>query len=883
MQPFKESRFGRNESDRIGNNFSFAARDLKVLKKARKQNERHLSHRKIKMEYKDALPEPNSRPMSPVEQRTAVPPSFIDPSESDLIRYDHFAQSIDSSELEPLDTTSFDSIWSVSPLAQTYTDTQMELETEIQDDYLKATKCSIVDYILMEKSEQKRLRINIPPETLCPVTIRAPVPWRSSFQSSSDFCTENLHTTSETIQQLNDLWHNTFCDDHFVNFKDGFDSPLVPHEFIRAISDHADETRQRLVNEWIPTCADIVRDNFIKNKHQYNIQSLKSAHINSEDNSSSQTINDFFNCVASLMQLQVRNLVRDSLKLLVEFLLRYDNPVLLKDASEYDMIDYMIQPAIEIRLLTGDIGVPLFYPTLEVVKNVVANCFDYIVESGRGLPRIETILFPESVDDVPILSLSSVDIHEDWVTGLLKTADNILSQHFPNIQTYLDTYIPYADLLSGKEAEDVSLFIHNSKNVEIEDIAIRIDQIRRTRLNIQELDRDCQLGLFFIDCIQLNDDLSELTRQLENQIIQDQLDRNRELNRQINRDYEEIGRRLGKETNDTEELVETIKYLKEVITVKKDELSNRVQSSGIRLEFLILYANLQDEDYRLNSNVFGQPEHLRSTLDYNEEKFQTKKTGAENAVRQKSKTIEIELERIGRSIDGYGSEETASSDEINRHVTALQTLLEDLENVTSSIENLNFEEKLLEREETTYPDLQEHGKNLQPYTQLWETAQKWIVKSEEWLQGTFAKIDPEELTEELQTMWRLMYKLIKTFNDSPPPRRMAETVKTKIDKFKKDLPVIQALGANGMRKRHWDQIEEIVGTDIRPDEDTTLLQMLEYNLNEYIHKLEEVSASAAKEYALERTLEKMKEDWVEMEFVLLPYRDTVILCFISFF
>ena len=108
--------------------------------------------------------------------------------------------------------------------------------------------------------------------------------------------------------------------------------------------------------------------------------------------------------------------------------------------------------------------------------------------------------------------------------------------------------------------------------------------------------------------------------------------------------------------------------------------------------------------------------------------------------------------------------------------------------------------------------LQEMIKDILPYTQLWETAQNWLIKSEQWLQGTFLKIDPEKLTEELQSMWRLLHKLIKTFGETPPPRRMAETVKTKIDKFKKDLPVIQALGANGMRSRHWDQIEQIVGT-----------------------------------------------------------------------
>ena len=131
-------------------------------------------------------------------------------------------------------------------------------------------------------------------------------------------------------------------------------------------------------------------------------------------------------------------------------------------------------------------------------------------------------------------------------------------------------------------------------------------------------------------------------------------------------------------------------------------------------------------------------------------------------------------------------------------------------------------------------------------------------------------------------MWRLLFKLSKVFSDTPAPRRMADTVRTKIDKFKRDLPIIQALGANGMRPRHWDRVEVVVGTDIRPDEDTTLLQMLEFNLGQHLPKLEEIAVAAAKEYALEKTLNKMKEDWQEMKFTLLPYRDTVMTFFFLF-
>ena len=66
-------------------------------------------------------------------------------------------------------------------------------------------------------------------------------------------------------------------------------------------------------------------------------------------------------------------------------------------------------------------------------------------------------------------------------------------------------------------------------------------------------------------------------------------------------------------------------------------------------------------------------------------------------------------------------------------------------------------------------------------------------------------------------------------------------MKKKIDKFNKDMPLIAALGGNGMQGRHWDQIQEHVGKDVRPRNDTTLKEMLEYNLGSHIEKIEEIS------------------------------------------
>lgn len=40
-------------------------------------------------------------------------------------------------------------------------------------------------------------------------------------------------------------------------------------------------------------------------------------------------------------------------------------------------------------------------------------------------------------------------------------------------------------------------------------------------------------------------------------------------------------------------------------------------------------------------------------------------------------------------------------------------------------------------------------------------------------------------------------------------------------------------------------------------------------------RLEEIGASASKEYSLEKSLEKMKREWAELRFGFSPYKDTV--------
>uniref|UniRef100_A0A803TL59 Dynein axonemal heavy chain 3 n=1 Tax=Anolis carolinensis TaxID=28377 RepID=A0A803TL59_ANOCA len=93
-----------------------------------------------------------------------------------------------------------------------------------------------------------------------------------------------------------------------------------------------------------------------------------------------------------------------------------------------------------------------------------------------------------------------------------------------------------------------------------------------------------------------------------------------------------------------------------------------------------------------------------------------------------------------------------------------------------------------------------------PFEQLWVTAYNFSVRSEEWMNGPLVNLNAEEITEDVANMWRTMYKLTKSLVDYPGPRRLAENVKFKIDKFKQHLPVLSIACNRGMKDRHWEQV-----------------------------------------------------------------------------
>uniref|UniRef100_A0A8C2VP56 Dynein axonemal heavy chain 3 n=1 Tax=Chinchilla lanigera TaxID=34839 RepID=A0A8C2VP56_CHILA len=904
--PFKEQQHHRGPSDSIANNYSLLARDLKLkdlikiyqpvtisaprdriarglpsgTKSSSEPNKKKMkfcfaakeetkmacntsTSSPMKKEVNTSLNLPGSRPMSPeqqinvmLQQEMEIESKEKTPSELDLERYYYYlTNGIRKDMIAPEE----DGVMvRISKLISNKLLTSPSLEPllvalvdEMENDYYSSLMKSVVDYILMDPMERKRLFIESVPRLFPRRVIRAPVPWHGAYRSAHRWNMDHLHTVNPMMLILKELWFTEFNDLRFVRTAELLEGklPLQPDEYWDVICKHCVEARQVLLNKWIPTCAQL----FVSWKEHWVHFAPKS------DYDSSRNIEEYFASVASFMSLQLRELVIKSLEDLVSlFMIHKDG----NDFEEpYQEMKFFIPQLIMIKLEVSE-PVIVFNPSFDVLLVFLEVC--------RWWSFCVLVLSPFSASLQGYnLILGTVNMNEKLVADFVDETFEVFQKNQVGPHKYLNVYKKYDDLLDNTAEQSITAFL--KENHEIEDFVTRIDSIKKRRSEIASMHITVPLAMFCLDAMILNYELCERAQNLKDRLIQHQVDVNCNTNTSICKQYSTIADKVSEIPANTEELVSLIEFLRKSSDVTVFKLRRQLRDAADRLEFLMNYADLPRKS-RIE-DIFETSRNL----------LLSKRDQAEMDLIKRCSEFESRLESYGKELEGFRKREVMTTEEMKHNVEKLNELSRNLMQAMAEFELINKEEELLEKEKSTFPLLQTLITNRVPYEQLWVTAYEFSTKSEEWMNGPLFLLNAEEITEEIGNMWRTIYKLTKTFADVPAPRRLAENVRLKVEKFKQHLPILSISCNPGMKDRHWQQISEIVGYEVSPTETTCLSNMLDFGFGKYIEKLEPIGAAASKEYSLEKNLEKMKSDWSNMTFSFVKYRDTDtnILCAID--
>ncbi|MEE6480199.1 hypothetical protein FKM82_012486 [Ascaphus truei] len=789
------------------------------------------------------------------------------PSEGHMHRYYRLIEeSIDPCMVTPLSIEWLRGIYSYIPaeLCEVRNKSLQDLTKEAEENYTNAIKKSILDYLLLDSAEQERLGIEIPLQTSNSAG-REMFPWHESVNRASSKLKNSLHVTHPIMPTILLNFYAKYTTFRLVDVDNLLNIvPVMLDQLVNHMVFLAKKRSEILRESWLKDCCDIVNGNR---------DSLEAVMPQDDERLRRKKMDHFFCSLATLMSNLLRNIVEASLSDLVKMIETYSKGNRYEGNYPSDNLWRPVKAPLILIFMNP------FFKESNVrfnpsVEEIVCG-FDKIVESlvinVQQMPRIEKFLF-QAVDNLKIKYISSVQIHEEIVLSAKARIKAVIENNIHGPNRYSSVYKPFVHLLSPLPEKRLKMLVNTDVSLNV--FKAEIENMKKLGSDVASLLVYVPMEMLLLDCSEINQRMIDHTRQLTNIIINKVATASEKFNRTICQQYDGIVTKITAVAASTFALVELHNYVDKLRSVELLEMKETLSVAAENLIFLMDYAYLSKEVIILNGNTFSWPERIIPIIRNSETQLQREHDAALAKLSQWQKDFTKRMADVAIDVKEFQKKERMT--EANVYAQKLNAINRKIQEFIEERTLINQEEVLLGTEQiSSFNQIQEICKLKEPYDKLWTTAVHFNNYYDKWMNGPLLKVNAEEVEEEVQNLWKDSYKLTKAFYhpDLHGPIKVATTIKTKLEKFKINMPLVRALCTPGIKPRHWNLMSEKVGFTITPHEGTSLLEVLQLGLEKYLDDLNQISSQASKEYALEKTLNKMKADWQDVGFIFSPYKD----------
>ncbi|XP_069790708.1 dynein axonemal heavy chain 7 isoform X6 [Narcine bancroftii] len=564
----------------------------------------------------------------------------------------------------------------------------------------------------------------------------------------------------------------------------------------------------------------------------------------------------FFDCAATLMTSQLQNLMLDSIQDYTDLIVQ-----------QPDSIRVYEHPGFIIRLILNN-NVIQFEPEFKDFEQLFLNVYDVLLKTINLVPRVETKLYTEWTN---VKRTLKPIILEEILEDNKKKVIEVVAKESLGPQEHAKLYDKYFMFVNKQADLDVGQFL--SEEHTFEETAQEIIKYLKLKEEIQySSQKVVRLGMFEVHCDELIRALVRRAEALCEKLLNRISKHHQDANKALCLEFEKIAEKALTTPPNTETLMELKAFVQKVEVKDMAELELKLIEAKNRLAFLVDYITLTPSDIRLNNQTFHWSGRMTEIFEEHKRMVAEKEEQYQQGLRLRIERFEEELESYAKQVEEFPT--FAELSDVGRYLRKAQTLTTKLNQAMEKIDQINAEEQAFGWTESQYPQRKHTSDILQPYLRLYEMTVEFNNKYNNWMEGPFTEVNPDLIEVDAGNYWRGLYKLERSFSDSPNALKIAHTVKKKVEEFKEHIPLIQVLCNPGLRDRHWDTLSEIAGYPLKPSPDTTVTKLLTMNLEPFLDQFESISETASKEYSLEKAMKKMMGEWDAMEFVLIPYRET---------
>ncbi|EGR31445.1 hypothetical protein IMG5_109350, partial [Ichthyophthirius multifiliis] len=736
-----------------------------------------------------------------------------------------------------------------------------QMLNEINKDYYDSVRKSILDYVLKDDTEMARIGIM---EIYDPIIdygdnyykgLEPDQEWKDHVNHAKQEIIASLVINSKATLNLMNLWKK-YEKMHFLVLPTKKDQTMTIQNFLEIQIKNITEVKNHLVSEWHKDVIDIYQEE-----------------LNQMNKNKRQAIL-FFNSNATLMSNQIRQLVSDSLLLYKNFFQRFNKSELLapsliieREKNQQNIIEDVF---LHVKLIANSDKVEFADDLYEIIKNEILKIIDDIIATTQGFPRPENTIAKSVVK-----SLWAVPKDDEVYLRVKKEINDILDKNLRNVNEVLHIYNKYAYLLEEKS----KVSVWTKQEHKREEFLSEISKYKNTynELN-KEIPFYVRTNMILVDGVDVKKQYLQIcldiVQILQASIHQYLLTKNGDIAKEITNSQDFIKAKA--------ENYEKMKQLEvKIDNIKRVEYKKILQEfQEVKLWFNLLYGTahkISEEDlkqlYITASLVHGMP----GFVDNEENRLFKEKEELDIKLKKKKDDFENNIIELYSKIDTINTTYTKKEYDKVEACKAIEQYAFTLQEYIQEMQEINIREDLMGLQQTEFPKLQEAENNLKPYQDLWFSIRDSKVDSLK--NKPILTLDPEDIEKEIKQMLMTFNKLKIMFGKQKGmqnPLDLTEEMLDELRNFQKHQVLIHVFSNKGLKQRHWEEISIIIDTQVDPNKKDmmTLQRFIAMNLDQKYAKLEEVSDSASKEFAIEKIMEKMKEDWAGIATELKPWKDT---------
>ncbi|XP_046853910.1 dynein axonemal heavy chain 12-like isoform X2 [Xenia sp. Carnegie-2017] len=729
------------------------------------------------------------------------------------------------------------------------------LQEEIRQEYEDSMKKAMVQHILLKPNVKGVEDDEDLPDDIVGLDFSSP--WRDTFSKARRLIANNLHVLHHSMQTILKICQNpTYANLLIVDLSNlRLQGPIECQHLKNNVTLDCEKMEEKLMHSWFPEIVKVFVDKDM-------LKHLKPDQFDS-----------FYNSVSVLVSNQLKEILIRSIKAWVN---------LFEENNGHKL------PRFKLELILDDDDNMQFYPVLSDVQAVAHHVIDTIAYTMQNVPTVQSWLSGSNTT-IPVEAKIDEAVIGDFKKILSATIDENLEEPV----NYLSRFDCYKMLVSGEAKSSIEKFLDADHT--FEDYTNEIEVYRNLARQVSMLPNIVSFDMVELNCDDLKRGLASKSHSFAEQLLKRLATNHRNKSLSICKEFEDIKERALKVPEDTQEMTDMMKFIKDAKTSKLVKLNEQIKESQSQLSYLLESYSFTAEDIQLNCTVLNWPKEIGPVFDRNDEIVVKSQKRAENALTEKREKVMMELEKLQRRVEEFG--EYGDLEMMMQYVKDVQTVQRKLSDCSESINFINQEEELFKWEQTTYPQLEVIQQSIDPYLKLFTTVLKWQRAEKKWMDGDFMELEPELIEAEAEEYGREMYKISKLFASKKKDEKdkksrildskdegskseekaavnVVNTIRNQIDNFKENIPVISTLCNHGIRPRHWKQMSEVIGFNITPDSGSTLRKFLKFNLGPFMEQFQSISVAASKEFSLEKAMQKMVDDWDVIVFNTTQYRDT---------